>query len=282
MGCARQVAAVVPPQVSLPRVEVSPRRVIDITVGLRPYRARGPRVELQIIDDKRIVHHYGHGGAGMSLSWGTAHAAAELAVPPGTLAGPVAVLGAGVAGLTAARQLQRRGAQVRLIAAALPPDTTSNRSLATWTPTSGVVSAEHRSAAFASRFEVQSGIAYAQLQRLVGQDYGVSWIDTYVLRQGPRPSRPGRRRLAPSVATQPLEPHQHPFATHAWVGVRPTLRIETDREGFFYMAPRSDGIVLGGSAIPHETSLTPDEGITKSILEVFDEIMDFGRFEPQY
>ena len=50
-----------------------------------------------------------------------------------------AVLGCGMVGLTCTRQLQRRGFDVTIYAMTVPPHTTSNMSLAGWTPTSGLV-----------------------------------------------------------------------------------------------------------------------------------------------
>ncbi len=46
-------------------------------VGLRPFREGG--VRLQIEPGGRIVHNYGHGGAGVTLSWGCADEVADLA-----------------------------------------------------------------------------------------------------------------------------------------------------------------------------------------------------------
>ncbi len=64
--------------------EVEPRlrkaRIIAHRVGLRPTRAR-VCVENQALDGTRIVHNYGHGGAGVTLSWGCAAEAAALAFP---------------------------------------------------------------------------------------------------------------------------------------------------------------------------------------------------------
>jgi D-amino-acid oxidase len=48
--------------------ELAGAAVVGEKVGLRPARRGGPRVER----DGRIVHAYGHGGAGMTLSWGCA------------------------------------------------------------------------------------------------------------------------------------------------------------------------------------------------------------------
>ena len=45
-----------------------------------------------------------------------------------------AVIGCGVAGLTTTRQLQRRGFDVTIYAMSVPANTTSNMSLASWTP----------------------------------------------------------------------------------------------------------------------------------------------------
>jgi D-amino-acid oxidase len=60
--------------------------VVGVRAGLRPGRRGGARVER--VGD--IVHCYGHGGAGLTLSWGCAQEVVELArAAPGALsAGP--------------------------------------------------------------------------------------------------------------------------------------------------------------------------------------------------
>lgn len=46
--------------------------------GLRPYRAESIRLESENIHGKQIIHNYGHGGAGLTLCWGSAHLALQL------------------------------------------------------------------------------------------------------------------------------------------------------------------------------------------------------------
>jgi len=55
-------------------------RVLGDRVGLRPARRGGPRVEAVDSPQGRIVHAYGHGGAGMTMSWGCADEVADLAL----------------------------------------------------------------------------------------------------------------------------------------------------------------------------------------------------------
>ena len=163
-------------RLTLPPVLASWDRIIRTTVGLRPHRPAGFNVSAEKLDDKTVVHNYGHGGAGHSLGWGCGLLSAELA-----LAHPdrrAAVIGCGTVGLTAARQLQRRGFDVTIYTKAVPPDTTSNMALAAFTPTSGLISTE-ASPAFASQFRRGVEVAYRELQLLAGRDYGVSWIDSF-------------------------------------------------------------------------------------------------------
>ena len=54
--------------------------VLSERVGLRPFRKSGVRLEHGCLRDGRtVVHNYGHGGSGFTLSWGCANAVLELA-----------------------------------------------------------------------------------------------------------------------------------------------------------------------------------------------------------
>jgi len=57
--------------------ELRSARVIRHKVGLRPARGQ-VRLEEVGVDGTRIVHCYGHGGAGVTLSWGCADEVAEI------------------------------------------------------------------------------------------------------------------------------------------------------------------------------------------------------------
>src|SRR5687767_1903642 len=116
----------------LPPVNVSADRVIRTAAGLRPYRAAGFVVRREALGDKALVHNYGHGGAGITLSWGTSRLATLLGLTGHQ--GPVAVIGAGVMGLTTARLVQEAGFPVTIYADKLPRHTTSNIAGGQWSP----------------------------------------------------------------------------------------------------------------------------------------------------
>lgn len=54
---------------------LSEKDVIEAVVGLRPFRKNDVRIETENVDGKLVIHNYGHGGAGVTLSWGSARLA---------------------------------------------------------------------------------------------------------------------------------------------------------------------------------------------------------------
>lgn len=64
---------------------LSEARVLSVAVGLRPGRTQ-VRLEGERRGGSRIVHNYGHGGAGVTLSWGCAQDVVALARDPNAFA----------------------------------------------------------------------------------------------------------------------------------------------------------------------------------------------------
>jgi D-amino-acid oxidase len=169
-------------------VKVSRERIIREVVGLRPYRDAGYVVRGEKVGSRLLVHHYGHGGAGITLSWGTAEEAVELVrgfefpVIRGRVRRSFAVIGCGVIGLSTALLLQRqyRGAAVTIYSKDVPPNTTSNIAGGFWSPTS-LFDRDEVTPAWISSFRRSCRTANDAFQKLIGKGYGVRWIDTFNL-----------------------------------------------------------------------------------------------------
>ena len=65
-------------------LKIDKPRVLAERVGLRPFRKSGVRLERdRLADGRTVIHNYGHGGAGFTLSWGCAREVLEVAVSSG-------------------------------------------------------------------------------------------------------------------------------------------------------------------------------------------------------
>lgn len=159
-------------------VRVEESLEVRTIAGLRPYRPSGFVVRREDTGAKLLVHNYGHGGGGMSLSWGSAQLALNLAQP--IRSRDCAVVGAGVMGLSTGRLLQLQGARVKIYAKELPPETTSNVSGAQWWPFS-VFDNRRRSEAFAAQYVAAAKFSYAYFQQFTGPEWGVRWLPNYYL-----------------------------------------------------------------------------------------------------
>ena len=214
-ACAAPAAPVRPRLASacVPGVLVGRDRLIRELVGLRPYREAGFVVKREGFGPKSVVHNYGHGGAGITLSWGTSKLATELGLPGHE--GPVAVLGAGIIGLTTARLVQEAGFPATIYAAALPPQTTSNVAGAGWYPSS-LFEPEAVSPDFQRQLEAALRYAYRRFQMMSGAEYGVRWMRQYEIYKTPAPTGPKswfttmmEGSFLPEV--EELVPGEHPF-----------------------------------------------------------------------
>ena len=219
----------------LPKLRLSLDRVIKETVGLRPYRATGPRIEKEELGRKTLIHNYGHGGSGWSLSWGSAALAAELvdaswnegmplvtaSLEPSTIPvsfRSVAVIGCGVIGLTTARALQRKGYQVTIYTKEMAPDITSSKATGTWSPAHSLIDDDKITPFFSDQFRRMHDQAFLTYQNMLGLGDYVVWTDSYDTRAPNEKYRNGdlpndEQHAFMDVLPQPkqLASNEHPF-----------------------------------------------------------------------
>ncbi len=199
-------------------LRMRPDRLFRVTVCLRPFRAAGPRIEAEEVGRKRVVHHYGHGGSGWSLSWGSALEAVPIALETGQR--KIAVIGAGAIGLTTAITAQRMGADVTIYAKERFPYVRSARATGTWSPDSRIAMRDAVAPGFAERWETMTRASYAFHQRFLGMAGDpVEWTDRYLLADAePNESldatrgRPETPFLTLEDRVRDLTPHAEPMA----------------------------------------------------------------------
>ena len=233
-GCAprggiRTAAVSLPPYAILPPImpiRAQADRIFRITVCLRPFRAAGPRLEVERVGEKTVVHNYGHGGSGWSLSWGSSSLAVEKAMAAGER--NVAVIGCGALGLTSAILLQRAGAKVTIYAKDRPPDVRSARATGSWTPDSRIALTKSAAPDFPALWEKMARSSFRMFESYLGMAGNpVEWMDRYALsdvnpagaqaRTRPEPNDPlGFARYQNRIAditprAQDLPRGSHPF-----------------------------------------------------------------------
>ena len=222
-------------------IPISLDRITGVTVCTRPFRATGPRLEVERIGQQDVVHHYGHGGSGWSLSWGSGEMAAALAL--GTGQRDIGVIGCGAIGLTTALQLQRMGArQVTIYARETPPDVRSSWATGGWTPDSRICLESEATPAFRERWQRMTRRSWHLHQGLLGlAGEPVGFVDAYSLSDkpptasgepedatAPNDGRPRFARLARelvpeiSFAAVAIDPSATPFVA-PYVRRRPRL-----------------------------------------------------------
>jgi D-amino-acid oxidase len=233
-GCAHRTrtAAAVPtplPYYPIPKlmpIRAQVDRIFRITVCLRPFRAAGPRLDVERIGEKTVIHNYGHGGSGWSLSWGSSSIAVEKAMALGER--EVAVIGCGALGLTSATLLQQAGAHVTIYAKERPPDVRSSRATGSWTPDSRIALTNSVSPEFPALWEKMCRKSFHTYESYLGMAGNpVEWTDRYTL-SDPSPAETHatprntdtlefaryRDRVADLTPhSQDLPPGSHPFPT---------------------------------------------------------------------
>ncbi|MDG2520210.1 FAD-dependent oxidoreductase [Caulobacter segnis] len=251
-GCATvasQPTSLLMPAPGLAPVRARPENIFNITVCSRPFRAAGPRLDAETVGDKLVVHNYGHGGSGWSLSWGSAEIVVGKALAGGEK--DIAVIGCGAMGLTAAITAQRAGARVTIYAKELMPDVRSARATGVWSPDSRIALSSQAPAGFDVLWEQMCRRSWKTYARYLGVDgEPVSWTDRYVLSDKPfAPSADPMgfahyERMVPDLTPRPqtLAPGEHPFRV-AHARRVPTLMFNVMELGRTLMG---DFLVAGG------------------------------------
>jgi glycine/D-amino acid oxidase-like deaminating enzyme len=215
-----------PTTLQLAPLHASSDRITAITVCTRPFRAQGPRLDVEQVGQKVIVHNYGHGGSGWSLSWGSSGVAVQKALATGER--EIAVIGCGALGLTSSLLLQRAGARVTIYAKDLPPNVRSSLATGLWTPDSRICLEDNATPAFKQLWANLARQSFQTYQTLLGLPGNpVEFIDSYfvsddsnsVRRRGTSTdTRPKfaelQRELIPDLIprSEDFGPGTHPFS----------------------------------------------------------------------
>ncbi|WP_133468604.1 FAD-dependent oxidoreductase [Paraglaciecola marina] len=201
--------------------KIDRNNIVTQVVGHRPFRAEGFVVRSEAFGEKVLVHNYGHGGGGITLSWGSsALAVKEVKTQENKQA---AVIGGGVMGLTTARLLQEAGWKVTIYTREMARHTTSQVAGGEWGPYS-VHEPKVSSDAFKRQLQLAAKIAHETFARMVGDDYGIQWMELYTASNTKPKGDSPFSQYYPYRET--FGPDQHPFPTD-YCTVSATMLVET-------------------------------------------------------
>lgn len=189
--------------------------------GVRPMRQGSYRLEPKTESGKFVVHNYGHGGAGITLSWGCAARVRDIVAQhiAGSHDTDVAVLGAGVMGLTAATLLRDLGLNVTIFSDRMPVDTTSHKAGGQW-----AVSVVEFAGKEAELREILK-FAHKTFKDSIGKGFGVSEPSNFTATQSH--NLDVVEQLVPGLLPKPTLLPRLPFEAHTKPGFEyKTLLIE--------------------------------------------------------
>lgn len=165
-------------------LRVSPDQLIDLKCCLRPLRAAGPNLGTEWLGDTLVVHNYGHGGSGWSLSWGSAEVAVGKTMS--VLPSRIAVVGCGIIGLTSAIVAQRAGLAVTIYAREMIQRTRSFRASGSFTPDSRIALHDPAGPAFGDLWEQMARLSWKAFRTMLGMPGNpVEFSDSYAVSDKP-------------------------------------------------------------------------------------------------
>jgi glycine/D-amino acid oxidase-like deaminating enzyme len=165
---------------SIVPIRADPDNLIRVTVCTRPFRAAGPRLDVEQLGAKTIFNNYGHGGSGWSLSWGSATVVLEKLLARSQGEREIAILGCGAIGLTTAVSAQRLGLRPTIYAKEQFPFVRSARATGSYTPDSRIALTASAAADFPALWERMARTSFTMYQSYLGlPGTPVEWADRY-------------------------------------------------------------------------------------------------------
>jgi hypothetical protein len=237
-------------------IRAHPDRLFDIKVCIRPFRTKGPNLDVEQIGDAMVVHNYGHGGSGWSLSWGSA----DLAVQKAMSFSPkqIAVIGCGIIGLTSAITAQRAGAQVTIYTRELLPRTRSVRANGSWTPDSRISLAAEAPANFGATWEQMARMSWKTLRSYLGLPGNpVTFTDHY------------RMSDTPFGGETPPDPSLPPLPPPSWTG------LPTQNSDFGRYADRIEDLTPKPQILTDDTNPFPVKYVSRT-TQMFFNFTEYG------
>ena len=190
--------------------------IVDVKCCIRPFRPEGPCLDAIPLGDTLVIHNYGHGGSGWSLSWGSAEIAVTKALS--VLPKEIAVVGCGIIGLTTAVAAQRAGLKVTIYARELFNRTRSVRANGSWTPDSRIALTDPAGPGFGDVWEQMARISWKAFRSYLGlPGRPVDFNDQYGLSDTPivRREHPANPAITDSYATKGLPQQDSEFAHYS-------------------------------------------------------------------
>lgn len=211
LALPRPLRAATRPQLVPMRVSLD--QLIDVKCCIRPLRAAGPNLSAETVGRKLVIHNYGHGGSGWSLSWGSAEVAVGKALS--VLPSSVAVVGCGIVGLTSAVVAQRAGLDVTIYAREMIERTRSFRASGSYTPGSRIALAGPAGAQFPAEWEQMARFSWKMFRTFLGlPGKPVEFADSYAVSLTPieRRTYPPDPAITDSYETKGLPQQNSEFA----------------------------------------------------------------------